>query len=236
MAVLEKRLGPGGWTDPVDLQVLFFRLTLDSATEFLFGKSVDSQLGGGKTTFTQAFDRSQYTLAIGARMGDHYWLVHTPEFQRMVCSVHDFVDYFVQKVMGVGEKRPGGKYVFLDALARQTQDPAELRSQLLNILLAGRDTTASTLAWFIFTMADARYAPIFRRLRAAVLDDFGTYAHPRGITFERIEACQYLQWCINECLRLYPVVSVNVRTAAVDTTLPTRGGPDGRSPVYVKKG
>lgn len=29
-----------GWTDEIDIQVLFFRLTLDSATEFLFGESV----------------------------------------------------------------------------------------------------------------------------------------------------------------------------------------------------
>ena len=35
---------PGCWTNPVDLQKLFFRLTLDTATEFLFGNSVNSQL------------------------------------------------------------------------------------------------------------------------------------------------------------------------------------------------
>ncbi len=33
-----------GWTDQVDLQVLFFRLTIDSATDFLFGESADSQI------------------------------------------------------------------------------------------------------------------------------------------------------------------------------------------------
>lgn len=35
-----------GWTDEIDIQVLFFRLTIDSATEFLFGESV------GKSWFT----------------------------------------------------------------------------------------------------------------------------------------------------------------------------------------
>ena len=34
----------GGWTEYVDLVPLFFRLTLDSATEFLFGQSVSSSL------------------------------------------------------------------------------------------------------------------------------------------------------------------------------------------------
>ncbi|PHH91651.1 hypothetical protein CDD83_10804 [Cordyceps sp. RAO-2017] len=250
MTVLEGRLGPGGWTSLVDLQVLFFRLTLDSATEFLFGESVNSQLGtdvgaspGRDVGFAQAFDRSQNTLSMGARMGGNYWLVHTREFRRMVKAVHDFVDYFVQLAMkqseAGGDKAAAAgedKYVFLRALARETRDPAELRSQLLNILLAGRDTTASSLGWFFLTMADVRYRPVFRKLRAVVLDQFGTYAAPRDISFERLKGCQYLQWCIHECLRLYPVVSVNVRTAQVDTTLPTGGGADGRSPVYVRKG
>lgn len=33
-----------GWTAETNIQQLFFRLTIDSATEFLFGESVDSQL------------------------------------------------------------------------------------------------------------------------------------------------------------------------------------------------
>jgi cytochrome P450 len=44
MSVLHKILQPDGWTSLVDLQILFFRLTLDSATEFLLGESADSQL------------------------------------------------------------------------------------------------------------------------------------------------------------------------------------------------
>ena len=33
-----------GWTSEINLQQMFFRLTIDSATEFLFGQSVGSQL------------------------------------------------------------------------------------------------------------------------------------------------------------------------------------------------
>lgn len=250
MTVLDRHLGKDGWTDTVDLSKLFFRLTLDSATEFLFGESVNSQLGedsgAGKGNkrgddFAQAFDRSQYTLSLGARMGNSYWMVHTPEFHRMVKKVHEFVDYFVGVAMKQtrDEKAGGGekeKYVFLHALAQDTQDPAELRSQLLNILLAGRDTTASTLGWFFYTLADPQYNHYYTKLRTVILEEFGTYDKPRDITFERMKSCQYLQWCINEILRLYPIVTMNVRTAQVDTTLPVGGGADGRSPVYVRKG
>jgi cytochrome P450 len=219
MAVLDRQLQPDGWTQFVDLQPLFFRLTLDSATEFLFGESVGSQLIDGpdkpeadeEFSFAYAFDRSQYVLSIAARLGSNYWVAHTPQFHRMVKRVHSFVDYFVQLALSQdaekGNSADKGKYVFLHALAQETRDPNELRSQLLNILLAGRDTTASTLGWFFFTMADPQYQSVFTKLRGIVLDEFGSYKDPKDVTFEKMKSCQYLQWSINECLRLYPVVS-----------------------------
>jgi cytochrome P450 len=40
----------------------------------------------------------------------------------------------------------------------------------------------------------------------------------------------------NTALRLYPVVPLNSRFAKQNTTLPRGGGPDGKSPVFIKKG
>ena len=40
-----------------------------------------------------------------------------------------------------------GGFVFLDALIAETKDPKVIRDQLVNILLAGRDTTACLLSW-----------------------------------------------------------------------------------------
>jgi len=99
------------------------------------------------------------------------------------------------------------KYIFLEALATQTQDPIELRSQLLHILLAGRDTTASLLGWLFFSLArdPARY----KKLREIILEEFGTYERPLEISFSKLKSCQYLQHCNNEALRLYPVVPIN---------------------------
>lgn len=262
MTVLDRHVGAGGWTDVVDLSVLFFRLTLDSATEFLFGESVDSQLkeanakpgdssspgaaSGKEVNFAKAFDDAQMVLSTAGRLGPLYWLFHNKTFREDVRQVHSFIDYFVQAALsrGRGDVKPkeeeGGdgkeKYVFLHALAEQTQNPVELRSQLLNILLAGRDTTASTLGWFFYIMAHPEHEKKYQRLRTIVLDEFGTYSNPKNITFESLKNCQYLQWCINETLRMYPIVPFNARTAVVDTCLPTGGGEDGRSPLYVKKG
>jgi cytochrome P450 len=45
------------------------------------------------------------------------------------------------------------RFVFLDKLARQTQDPSRLRSEILQILIAARDTTAVSLSWTFYHLA-----------------------------------------------------------------------------------
>ncbi|KFY06671.1 hypothetical protein V492_07857 [Pseudogymnoascus sp. VKM F-4246] len=250
-----------GWTGTLDLQVLFFRLTLDSATEFLFGESVDSQLVGlpgyvkdtsrdesqNEDIFATAFDKGQAVLATRARMQGMYWLYNPSDFKKACDDCHAFIDHFVRLALskdlpGAAEKSASAdaekgkkeKYVFLEALAAETRDPIELRSQMLNILLAGRDTTASLIGWVFYSLArdPERYA----KLRNIIIEEFGTYSNPRDITFSRLKSCQYLQHVNNEALRLYPVVPVNSRTAIRDTTLPRGGGPDGKSPIFVPKG
>jgi len=110
----------------------------------------------------------------------------------------------------------------------------ELRSQLLNILLAGRDTTAGLLGWTFYLLV--RHPEVYDKLRRTILEEFGTNLRPGDITFVNLKACVYLQHVLREALRLYSVVPMNSRRAVRDTTIPVGGGPDGTAPVYVKKG
>ncbi|OAL45722.1 putative cytochrome P450 family protein [Pyrenochaeta sp. DS3sAY3a] len=241
-----------GWTDTVDLQTIFFRLTLDTSTEFLFGESVESQIKALQThtnkvdslshaNFGQEFDKSQWYLSFRVRLQQFYWIINPYNFRHSVKVVHEHTDRFVNKALRrmsgkstetLDEGKP--KYVFLEALAKQVKDPPELRSQVLSVLLAGRDTTASLLCWFIRFMID--HPRVYLKLRNIVVEEFGSYKEPRNITFASLKACRYLQFCMNETLRLNPVVPINVRAAAKDTTLPRGGGEKGLDPVYVRKG
>lgn len=241
-----------GWTASSNLQPLFFRLTLDSATEFLFGESVHSQiialptaLRGNDTVANptgldlievgKAFDRATHALGKRARFAENYWLYNPKQFKDDCKLIHKFADFFVKRALASDlEKNEGGRYIFLDELAKATRDPVELRSQLLNIFLAGRDTTAGLLGWTFWVFA--RHPEIFSKLREIVLEEFGTLEKPRNITFASLKACTYLQHVMNEVLRLYPSVPINSRRAVRDTTIPVGGGPDGKSPVFVPKG
>ncbi|KAI9816493.1 MAG: hypothetical protein M1827_001625 [Pycnora praestabilis] len=244
-----------GWTTQLDLLPIFFRLTLDSATEFLFGESVESQLADlpghqsgtlqdpsrDEKAFAFGFDNGQKWLSRRVRLQDKYWMLDSFEFRDSCKKVHAFADYFVNKALRPtanekelekGEDKE--KYIFLEALVAQTKDPIELRSQLLNILLAGRDTTASLLGWLFYLLV--RHPTVFKKLRSAILEEFGTYQDSEECTFSKLKGCQYLQYCINETLRLYPVVPMNGRQALKNTTLPRGGGPSGQSPIFVRKG
>lgn len=251
-----------GWTQQVDLAPMFFRLTLDSATEFLFGQSVDSQLlalpgyedevtrRGDQSLnwlkFGQAFDTGMGHIATKFRFNDLYWMYNPTELKESIKEVHRFADYFVQKVLDSRKPTYGGhekeqesglekgRYVFAQELAEATQDPVELRSQLLHILLAGRDTTAGLLGSIFYNLA--QNPAVYKKLRQAVLADCGTYDKPRNMDFAGLKACSYLQYVMNEGLRLHPSVPFNSRIAMKDTTLPVGGGPDGKSPVFVRKG
>lgn len=239
---------PGDWTPTFDMQPLLERFTMDTATEFLFGESVHSQKDDSTDTstlfskkemmqFVEAFFGAEKTTAKSIIYGDLFWLTHDRKFKEQCKAVHSFVDTYVQRHLrdSGSDKTPGtGKYVVLDAIVADVKDPQELRSQLLNILLAGSDTISGTLGFLLASLA--QYPHIFKKLRNIIIDDFGSFDRPKQITLSGLKNCSYLQWCLNEVLRIYPSVPINSREAFRDTTLPVGGGPDGASPVFIPKG
>lgn len=245
------RTESSGWTGSIDLQPLFFDYTMDHATEFLFGESASVQTGEGLGAsgkgFAEAFDHATNVSADRFRLFQFYYLCN-PKSYRDACKIcHAFIDYYVDVALKSTdkagnniekdvEKTGKSKYVFLDELVKETRDPLKIRAELLNILLAGRDTTASLLG-FLFALL-ARNQHVFDRLRENILLTFGTNANPRGeINFASLKACSYLQYTLSETMRMHPSVPVNgPRVATKDTTLPRGGGKDGQSPIFVPKG
>ena len=136
----------------VDLQPLFFRLTLDITTAFLFGESVRSLVTPetvGEQTFSTAFNTAQQWVTKRFRLLDLYWLINGPEFRQACKDVHEFADQIIDRNLSpdrIGDNDKGA-YVFLDAVAHHSSDRTALRGQIINLLAAGRDTTACLLSW-----------------------------------------------------------------------------------------
>ena len=138
-----------------DLQPLFFNLTLDMTTDLLLGKSTRSlkpTSDAGIKAFQESFNTAQEGLAKRFRIAPWQFLYNPAEFRDACSTVHRFVDDYIKEreVSGsVGHQRPWS-FAFIDQLAEESNDAKSLRDQLLNILLAGRDTTACSLSWTLY--------------------------------------------------------------------------------------
>ncbi len=219
-------------SDVVDLQPLFFRLTLDVSTEFLFGESVKSlkaPKSASEQTFGDAFNTAQSFLAKRFRLPDLYWMIGGSEFKKACDDVHHFADQIIERNLSSHNAKESR--VFLDSVAEGTSDRDALRGQIINLLAAGRDTTACLLTWTFFLLI--RHPWVLEKLREEVSADCSSLDN---LTRTDLRKMNYLQNVLKETLRLYPSVPVNDRKANKTTVLPTGGGPDQTAPVLVPKG
>ncbi|KAK2735409.1 cytochrome p450 family [Colletotrichum kahawae] len=237
--------GTGWITAPVSLASLLPSLTLDSATELFLGQSTSTLAARLRDdhdhpgmAFHHAFERMLHLLGVRMRLRSFYWAYGTSELQSCVETLHTFVDDAIA-ASDEAQKRGDSlaRHDFLTVLReRCAGDDTEVREQVLGLLAAGRDTTASLMSWVWYCLL--RSPRVFAKLRAEVLSTFGTYADdpPERVTFATLKQCTYLQHVLSETLRLHSVVPFNSRRALRDTTLPCGGGADGTSPVFVAKG
>ncbi|KAL8908903.1 MAG: hypothetical protein Q9171_005246 [Xanthocarpia ochracea] len=194
--------------------------------------------------FVSDFAYAQRTVVRRIRMGKFAWLDWDPGFGDACNRVHSYVKPFIERdiarrhsSLNAKEKQyntnpsdtQNTRYCFLDELVKEENDSEHILGQVLNILVAGRDTTASLLSSLFFTLS--RRSDVMAKLREEVSQLDG-----QAPTYDDIKGMKYLNWAIKETLRMYSVVPMNTRNANKDTVLPSGGGLDGRSPIFVRKG
>jgi cytochrome P450 len=142
----------------VDLQPLFFNLTLDSTTDLLFGRSVYSlraniDQAADNRKFAESFNIAQEGLAKRFRIAPFHFLYNPSSFRNACRDVHRFVEQYIrsEEIMSLKDQPADSlerkKAWFVHEVAAESESERSLRDQLLNVLLAGRDTTACCLSW-----------------------------------------------------------------------------------------
>jgi hypothetical protein len=190
-----------------DLQPLFYKFTMDIATEFFMGRSVrtllDEKRGASLTKvsdrdFVEAYTCASEEVVHVIRLGVLGPLRINHKAQRARNIAFTYVEQFVDEVIQQRKSDPDASppSVFLRNLAERTGDRGVLRSQILNMLLASRDTTASALSnlWWLLS----RHPDVYSELRSEVSKTL----NGRCPTYSDTQSMKYLSWCINECKKI----------------------------------
>jgi hypothetical protein len=125
-------------------------------------------------------------------------LVPRKSFYAGLTVINEFVNPYIDRALRLTPEELESKtksdsgYSFLHALAGFTRDRKVLRDQIVAVLLAGRDTTASTLSWTFYELA--KHPDVFQNLRKEIIDTVGLERSP---TYNDLKGMKYLQVCLS---------------------------------------
>ncbi|KAI7728121.1 hypothetical protein M8C21_028623 [Ambrosia artemisiifolia] len=225
--------------ETMNLQDLLLRSTFDSIFKVGFGFDLDtlSGLDEASNRFMKAFDEansltfwrfvdllwrvkryfnigSEAELKKNIRMVDEfvYELIRNKREQMKDTNIHRNKEDILSRFLIESEKDPGNmtdKY---------------LRDISLSFVIAGKDTSANTLAWFFYMLC--KHPLIQQKIADEVktateadddtsMDEFGL-----RLTDAALEKMHYLHAALSETLRLYPAVPLDGKSAVKDDVLP----------------
>ncbi|TGO92552.1 hypothetical protein BPOR_0001g00370 [Botrytis porri] len=253
-------------SEEVDLLPLLLRFTMDVSTEFLFGKSVNSQTtalqsidSDNKTElqaeekFVQAMSYSQEYIIFRVRLFKFWWLARSQKFLDACQICKDYSADFVQRALSSTSPKSSSPVSPSPKPSSPESTPNQKEKYiLLNALtVQTRNPTElrdqmlhlllagrdTTAALLAWTLLLLSRNPTrYTHCRSIILSHFGPLSSSSSLTFTTLKACKPLTHILYETLRLYPLVPMNSRVAIRDTVLPVGGGRNGGKPVVVRRG
>ncbi|KAH7446249.1 hypothetical protein KP509_01G047100 [Ceratopteris richardii] len=226
------------------------RMTMDSLCKLLFGmdgQNLESRLP--EDPFGKAFDN--FNDIIITRRVNPFWKIQRALNMGKEKIVNENLEVLISLISNIIEKKKENMSVQVrsnakadDLLSRfmqyneadyqKTYNERELRDFIVNFKVAGRDTTAIALSWFIYCICKHPHvAEKIRRETAEFLSlendhNMEVEEMANKLDYECLARMNYLHSPLSETLRLYPPVPRDGKTVLKDDVLP-----DG---TYVKRG
>ncbi|GAA5904135.1 hypothetical protein JCM6882_003956 [Rhodosporidiobolus microsporus] len=204
-----------------DLGDLFFRYTLSSFAEFSFSTDVKALFVDDDVPvpFASAFDTAQ--VLIERRFTNPFWKI-TERFDgtnKIIQESNGIINEFVYGIIEEREKEGRNSvskeekkeaqntdllslYLALEDEQGEKLSKEQVRDACLNLLLAGRDTTAEALSWCCFHLFRDPQKKHVKRMRAEV-EELG------DVTYDTHKDYIFLNAVFLETLRLHPSVPRN---------------------------
>jgi len=208
---------------PVDVQQLFSRYTLQVFTTIAFGIKVDMLTT--QHPFAEAFDGA--VVLLEDRLSNPFWKWlpwHRYAMWRYVREVDRFVYGVIDgKIVGTESTNVGAEEDILTRFRAMCEENSfselggriALRDAVINFLIAGRDTTAQLLSWSLYMLAlHPEEQDVLLREVSSVLGDDSLPTVDSSKLLVRMRAF------LDEVLRLYPPVPLNILQCLQDDELP----------------
>eukprot|EP00261_Vitis_vinifera_P040195 XP_019081438.1 PREDICTED: cytochrome P450 704C1 isoform X3 [Vitis vinifera] len=221
----------------MEIQGLFMKSMMDSVFKVVLGVELDSICGTNQegTQFSNSFDEANELTFY--RYVDLFWKAKRflnvgseAKLRNSIKVVDQYVNKVIQskieeihKLQEVSVPMKKGDVLSRFLELRKT-DPKYLKDIILSFIIAGKDTTALTLSWFLYMLC--KHPPIQEKIAqevkeatkardASTLDELAA-----SITEESLDKMQYLHAALTETLRLYPPVPVDGKLCLSDDTWP----------------
>ncbi|GAA97031.1 uncharacterized protein L969DRAFT_54045 [Mixia osmundae IAM 14324] len=220
--------------EPFALSQLFNEFTLDTFCYMSFGAELDSMRASKPLPFAAAFDFSQ--AHIDSRLRNPFWRtteLFSASGKRMRAAKKTIDDYAYNIIdqreselaKGSGSETDLlGLYLGMKSADASRVDRTQVRDSILNLILAGRDTTAQALSWCFFRLIQQPH------LIEPIRQEIDALLGPDGkVTYANYKDLKQAYATFYETLRLHPSVPKNAKQVVNDDQVPA-GGP------AVKKG
>jgi len=189
-----------------DIQDFFSCLMMDIATDVFLGESTNVLSSASPTsrtspgrTFAQAFEYASLAVC-GRGQIDLYEIISKLFGDRKLKESFGIIDNFLDRVIRNAQQRSkrtdinekSREATFLEELVKDTQDPQRIKHDILNLLLAGKDTVTAAVSntWFVL----AKRPDVYAKLRAEIAILKGQ--RPSG---QQLKDLKYLRYVLNEC-------------------------------------
>ncbi|KAH7446258.1 hypothetical protein KP509_01G048000, partial [Ceratopteris richardii] len=198
----------------VDLQDLFMRMTMDSLCKLLFGmdgQNLETRLP--EDPFGKAFDNVNDIII--TRLVNPFWKIQRALNILISNIIEKRKENMSVQVRSNAQKADDWLSRFMqynEADYQKTYNERELRDFIVNFMVAGRDTTAIALSWFIYCICKhPRVAEKIRRETAELLSlendhNMEVEEMANKLDYECLARMNYLHAALSETLRLYPPV------------------------------
>lgn len=224
----------------IDFEDLAARFTIDTSSEFFFGHNLDtlSYHADGFDEFMDAFVKIQRISLDRSIRGD-LWPLFEP-FGDKSKKYGDILKQWVtplveralehkRKMLEKGQSIQEDQCTLLEYLTISFDDVTVIRDQLMNMLLAARDTTSALLTYTVYMFT--QHPGILARVREEVTEALGSDGTP---TLEDIRKLKYLRAVLHETLRLFCPLHGSIRQSLDrGVVLPASDTTYNREPMYL---